>query len=188
MLCFKADNVDNFFNRFADLKGGVDAAEVVRAQLLQVKEVLDHNGQKALTCIVYVQRVGQFAVNALQPLFETIRTEVHCADHLYKVIDLAHRHIHDEILRVDRIQRIACVVRGCSVNRGHENFFFLFFAHMDCGGLVVYLQDEAIFTLALDLLVHDLDVFKAAALRNFAIDDWDGEFVFERLQVKLFRF
>ena len=59
---------------------------------------------------------------------------------------------------------------------------------MDCGGLVVYLQDEAILTLALDLLVHDLDVLKAAALRNFAVDDWDGEFVFERLQVKLFRF
>ena len=59
---------------------------------------------------------------------------------------------------------------------------------MDCGGLVVYLQDEAILTFTLDLLVHDLDVLKAAALRNFAVDDWDGEFVFERLQVKLFRF
>ena len=78
-------------------------------------------------------------------------------------------------------------MRGCSVNRGHQNFLFLFFAHMNCGGLVVYLQDEAILSLALDLLVHDLDVLKAAALRNFAVDDWDGEFVFERLQVKLFR-
>ena len=59
---------------------------------------------------------------------------------------------------------------------------------MDYGGLVVDLQDEALLTFAVDLLVHDLDVLIAATLRYFAADDWDGEFVFERLQVKLFRF
>ena len=59
---------------------------------------------------------------------------------------------------------------------------------MDYGGLVVYLQDEALLALAVDPLVHDLHVLKAAALRYFAVDDWDGEFVFESLQVKVIRF
>ena len=59
---------------------------------------------------------------------------------------------------------------------------------MNCGGLVVNLQDEALLTLALDLLVHDLDVLEAAAFLKFTVDNWNGKFVFERLQVKLFRF
>ena len=95
MLRFKADDPHNFLDWLADLKGRVDAAEVVRAQLLQVEEVLYHKCQKALTRTVNVQRLGEFLLNGIQSFFEAIRTEVFRTDHLNEVADLAHQHIHD---------------------------------------------------------------------------------------------
>ena len=180
MLCFVTDDLHNLLDRFADLEGGADAAEIVRAQLLQIEKVLDHKCQKSLTCTVDVQRVGKFAVNNLQPLFETIRVEVLRIDNLYEVTDLAHLHFHDQILRVDRIQRIARVVRGRSIDCGHQHFFFFLLSHMDRSGLIIDLQYEALLTLAENLLLHDLNVFKAAM---FLVLDCDGELVFESLQV-----
>ena len=59
---------------------------------------------------------------------------------------------------------------------------------MDFSGLVINLQYQALFSLAVDLLVHDLDELEAAAVRYFFVDDWDGELVFECLQVQLLGF
>ena len=58
---------------------------------------------------------------------------------------------------------------------------------MDCGGLVIDLEDEALLSLAVDLLVHDLDVLEAAAVLSFFVFDWDGELVLKCLQVQLLR-
>ena len=185
MLCFVTDDLHNLLDWFADLEGGVDAAEIVRAQLLQIEKVLDHKCQKALTCTVDVKRVGEFAVNALQPLFQAVRVEVLRIDNLYEVTDLAHLHFHCQILRVDCIQRIARVVRGRSIDCGHQHLFFLLLSHMDRSGLIIELQYEALLTLAENLLVHDLDVLKASL---FFLFDWNGELVFEGLQVQLFWF
>ena len=139
MLRLITDNLHDFFDWLVELKGGLDDAEVVRAQLLQIEKVLNHERQKALTRTVHVQRVRKFAVNAFQPLFKAARMEIVRTDHLYEVIDLAHLHIHGNNLRVDRIQRIARVVRGCRVDCGHENLLFLLLLHMDSGGLVINL-------------------------------------------------
>ena len=51
-------------------------------------------------------------------------------------------------------------------------------------GLIIDLQYEALLPLAENLLVHYLNVFKAAM---FLVIDWDGELIFESLQVQLFR-
>jgi hypothetical protein len=51
---------------------------------------------------------------------------------------------------------------------------------MDRSGLIIDLQYEALLTLAENLLLHDLNVFKAAM---FLVLDCDGELVFESLQV-----
>ena len=118
MLRFLTDNFHHFLDRFAHLKGGIDAAEVVWAQLLQVKEVLYHKCQKSLSRTVtdlkfFFQWVGEFLVNALQPLFKAVRMikalqkvlqgPFFCIDKLYKVTDLASLHFHGKILHLNRI-------------------------------------------------------------------------------------
>ena len=188
MLCFETNNFYHLSDWFSDFKGRVDGTEVVWAQLLQIEEVLNHECQKTLTCTVHVQRFGKFAVYGFQPFFEAVRMEVVRTDDLYEVTDLAHLHIHDKILCMDSIQRIACVMRGCSVHCGHEDFLFFLFTHMDCGGFVINLQYEPLLALTVDLLVIDLDVFEAAAVRDFLVFNRYGELVLESRQVKLFRF
>ena len=173
-------------DRFADQKGGVDAAEIIRAQLLHIQEVLNHKWQKALTSIVNVQRIREFATYALQTLFEAIWIKVFRTDDLYEVTDLVHLHFHDKILRADRIQRTACVVRGRSVQCPHENFLFFFLLRMNRVGLVINLQYESLLALTVDLLVHNLNILKVAAL--LFVLDRSRELVFENRQVKIFRF
>ena len=103
MIRLETDYFHDFFDWFADLKGGVDAAEIVWAQLLEVEEVFNHECQEAFTGTVDVQRVAEFALNPFQSLFEAIRIEVFGANYLDEVTDLAHQHIHDKILRMNRI-------------------------------------------------------------------------------------
>ena len=50
-----------------------------------------------------MQRVAEFVLNSFQSLFEAIRIEVLRANYLDEVTDLAHQHIHDKILRMNRI-------------------------------------------------------------------------------------
>ena len=113
---------------------------------------------------------------------EVCRTDDH-----YEVTDLAHLHIHDKILRVDRIQRVARVVRGRGVDRSHEHFFFFLLSHVNRSGFVRDLYHKTLLTFTVNLLEHDLDELEAAAVRYLFVFDWDGEIVFESSQVKLFR-
>ena len=50
---------------------------------------------------------------------------------------------------------------------------------MDRGGLVVNLQYKSLLTLAINLLVHNLDVLEAATVCGRFVFDWDGELIFE---------
>ena len=109
------------------------------------------------------------------------------SDNVYEVTDLAHLHVHGKILRVDRIQRVARVVRGRSIDRSHEHFFFFLLSHVNRSGLVRDLHHKALLTFTVNLLKHDLDELEAAAVRYFFVFDWDGEIVFESGQMKLFR-
>ena len=56
---------------------------------------------------------------------------------------------------------------------------------MNLSSLVINLQNEALLTLTVDLLVHNLNVLKAASVRILFVYNWDGELVFESLQVQL---
>ena len=58
---------------------------------------------------------------------------------------------------------------------------------MDCSSLIVDLQHVTLLTLAVDLLVHDLDVLEAAAIRFLFVLNRDGILVLECCQVQLFR-
>jgi hypothetical protein len=80
MLRFETYDIHHFLDWFADLKDRVDAAEIVGSQLLQVEKVLNHKCQKALTRIIYVERLCEFALNALQPLFKAVLTKLFCTD------------------------------------------------------------------------------------------------------------
>ena len=110
MFRFETNNLYNFFYWLANFKDGVDSAEVVRAKLLQVEKVLDQKPQQALTRTIHLQRVGEFAVNDRQPLFDAVGNEVFGANNFNEVTDLPHQHFHRKILRLNGIQRIARVV------------------------------------------------------------------------------
>jgi hypothetical protein len=53
-------------------------------------------------------------------------------------------------------------------------------------GLVINLQHESLLALTVDLLVHNLNILKVAAL--LFVLDRSRELVFENRQVKIFRF
>ena len=79
-------------------------------------------------------------------------------------------------------------MRGCCVHCGHQNFLFFLLAHMYCGGPIINLQHNALLSFAEDLLVHDLNVLKAAAVLNLFVFYWDHEMIFENLEMQLFWF
>ena len=110
------------------------------------------------------------------------------SNYVYEVTDLAHLHVHDKILGVDRIQRVTRVVGGRSVNRSHQNLFLFLLSHVHRGSLVINLHRKSLLTFAIYLLVHDLDILEAASVLSFFILDRDDELVFECLQVKLLWF
>ena len=169
MLCFEADDSDDLLEGLAHLEVRVNAAEVVGVQLLQIQEVLDHEVQKPLTRSVDVQRIAKLLVYALQPFFEVSCLEVWLVDNLHQVSDLADLLVHDEILGVDGIEWVAGVMRGRCIDGRHQDFLFLLFAHVNCSCPVVDLQNNTLFVLAVNILVHDLNVFKVDAIRHVQI-------------------
>lgn len=58
---------------------------------------------------------------------------------------------------------------------------------MDRSSLIVDLQYVALLAFAVDLLVRDLDVLEAAAIRLLLVLNRDGELVLESCQVQIFR-
>jgi hypothetical protein len=58
---------------------------------------------------------------------------------------------------------------------------------MDRSSLIVDLQYVALVAFAVDLLVRDLDVLEAAAIRLLLVLNRDGELVLESCQVQIFR-
>ena len=58
---------------------------------------------------------------------------------------------------------------------------------MDRSSLIVDLQYKALLAFAVDLLVRDLDVLEASAIRLLLVLNRDGELVLESCQVQIFR-
>lgn len=158
VLGLESEDVDHFFNRRHDFESAVNAPKFPRAYLTQIEEIFDEERDESLAGNVDDECLVELYLNARQFFLELLKAQlVVLSLVLEQVVNFLVQHLNDDVLAVDRVDRVPKLVGYGRVHHRHYDFVGFFLVKKNLGRRVNHLQDDPPLLAILDELSLHLE-------------------------------